>query len=53
MIDMLVNLFRYFFGDRQFDNWDEKEMFYVLTKSGNFADWLHIRRQIRFREKKK
>lgn len=52
MMDLLVNLFRYLIGDRQFDKWSKKEMYYVLTKSGNLADWLHIRRQIKYREKK-
>ena len=50
-MDNLVNLIRYIFGVRQFDNWNDKNMYYVLTKSGNFADWLHIRRQIKYREK--
>ena len=50
MIDLLVNLFRYFVGDRQFDKWSKEKMYYVLTKSGHLADWLHIRRQIRYRE---
>ncbi|KKN69602.1 hypothetical protein LCGC14_0439050 [marine sediment metagenome] len=49
MIDMIVNLFRYFMGERHYDHWNKSQMFYVLTKSGNFADWLHIRRQMRFR----
>lgn len=49
-LDNTINLVRYFFGVRQFDKWGNKEMYYVLTKSGNFADWLHIRRQIKYRE---
>ena len=53
MNDTLVNLFRYIRGDRQYDKWSEENMFYVLTKSGDVADWLHIRRQIRFRELRK
>lgn len=52
MIDTIVNLFKYLCGVRFYNNWNEKEMFYVLTKSGNFSDWLHIRRQMRFRNSK-
>ena len=51
IIDRVVNLIRYIKGERQFDNWSNEEMFYVLTKSGGFADWLHVRRQIKYREK--
>ena len=50
MKDLIVNLYRYVKGDVQYSNWNEEEMFYVLTKSGNFADWLHIRRQIKLRK---
>ena len=48
-MNLIVNLYRYFKGDIQYDNWSEKEMYYVLTNSGNFVDWLHIRKQIKLR----
>ena len=52
MINTIVNVIRYLFGVRYYDNWSKKHMYYVLTKSGNFSDWLHIRRQIKYRDEK-
>lgn len=52
MIGTIVNLFRHIIGKRYFDYWNEKDMFYVLTNSGDFADWLQIRRQMRYRKDK-